>query len=367
VTNGSVLGAMAEGSENPSAAGSPEAVERSYRLDLVSYIAPQQLAALAEPSWVDTVGMLSAIWIELLLLLAAANLLSRLTIPWAVAPAILIMVAIATRINALNVVIHEGSHGFLARSRVVNDRLCNAAASWWMLHSVEEYRPSHRLHHLYLHQSRDPDLDQYLIADKGGTLTRLMLRDLIGLTAVRRAQVLRSTANRDANTTRSEGSWTASRNLAGKALAQLIILGQFVVLQGILSGLFFYAIFWLVPVLCIFPVLKRFKAITEHFDPDLRRAGNHSWIARTSAVGRVQDHVIGARMEYHFEHHVLPTIPHRGLKHLHRCLEERGYFTDCSARTRSSILSGGYIHFLSHLSAFGQPGSAPEPIAQAHM
>jgi fatty acid desaturase len=356
---------MADASANPSAPRSPEAVERSYRLDFANYIAPGQLAALAEPSWVDTFGMLSAIWIELLLLLAAANLLSRLTIPWAIAPAILIMVAIATRINALNVVIHEGSHGFLARRRVVNDRLCNAAASWWMLHSVEEYRPSHRLHHLYLHQSRDPDLDQYLIAENGGTLTRLVLQDLIGLTAVRRAGVLRSTANRDATTTRSEGSWTARRNLAGKALAQLIILGQFVLLQGVLSGLFFYAIFWLVPVLCIFPVLKRFKAITEHFDPDLRRAGNHAWIARTSAMGRVQDHVIGARMEYHFEHHVLPTIPHRGLKRLHRCLEERGYFTDCSARTRSAILSGGYVRFVSHLSAFRRPESAPDHIAQA--
>jgi len=357
---------MADASENPSAARSPEAVERSYRLDFVSYIAPHELAALAEPSWADTFGMLSAIWIGLLLLLVAANLLSQLTIPWAIAPAILIMVAIATRINAINVVIHEGSHGFLARRRVVNDRLCNAAASWWMLHSVEEYRPSHRLHHLYLHQSRDPDLDQYLIAENRGTLTRLVLQDLSGLTAVRRARVLMSTANRDAVTTQTEGSSTARRNLAGKALAQLIILGQFALVQGILSGLLFYAIFWLVPVLCIFPVLKRLKAITEHFDPDLRRAGNHSWIARTSAVGRVQDHVIGARMEYHFEHHVLPTIPYRGLKRVHRRLEERGYFTNCSAETRSAILSGGYVRFLSHLSAFGQPGSAPEPIAQAN-
>lgn len=356
---------MAHASDNPPAARTPEAVERSYRRDFLSYIAPHQLAALAEPSGVDTFGMLSIIWIELLLLLAAANLLSRLTIAWALAPAILIMVAIATRINALNVVIHEGSHGFLARRRVVNDRLCNAAASWWMLHSVEEFRPAHRLHHLYLHQSHDPDLDQYLIAEKRGTLTRLVLRDLSGLTAIRRARALMSTANRDATTTQSEVTWTRTRNLAGKALAQLIILGPFVVLQGIPLGLFFYAIFWLVPVVCIFPVLKRLKAITEHFDPDLRRGETHSWIARTSAVGRIQDHVIGARMEYHFEHHVLPTIPYRGLKRLHRRLEEHGYFADCPARTRSAILSGGYLRFLRHLSAFGQQGSAPEPIVRA--
>jgi fatty acid desaturase len=356
---------MADARESPSAARSPEVVERSYRRDFLSYIAADQLAALAEPSWVDTVGLLSIIWIELLALLVAANLLSRLTIAWAIAPAMLIMVAVATRINALNVVVHEGSHGFLARRRVVNDRLCNAAASWWMLHSVEEFRPAHRLHHLYLHQDRDPDLDQYLIAEKRGTLTRLVLQDLSGLTAIRRARALMSTANHDATTTQSEGAWTQTRNLAGKALAQLIILGQFVVLQGIPSGLFFYAIFWLVPVLCLFPVLKRLKAITEHFDPDLRRAGNDSWIARTSAVGLIQDHVIGAHMEYHFEHHVLPTIPYRGLKRLHGRLEEHGYFAHCPARTRSAVLSGGYLRFLRHLSAFGSRGSAPEPIVRA--
>ena len=136
-------------------------MERSYRLDLASYIAPQQLAALAEPSWVVTVGMLSAIWIELLLLLAAASLLSRLTIPWAVAPAILIMVAIATRIQRAQRCRPRGIP-WLPCSKPGGERpTVQSAASWWMLHSVEEYRPSHRLHHLYLHQSLVIDLDQY--------------------------------------------------------------------------------------------------------------------------------------------------------------------------------------------------------------
>ena len=43
-------------------------------------------------------------------------------------------------------------------------------------------------------------------------------------------------------------------------------------------------------------------------------------------------------MEYHFEHHVVPTIPYRGLKKLHRQLDETGLF----ARHRE-VISDGYV------------------------
>ncbi len=65
------------------------------------------------------------------------------------------------------------------------------------------------------------------------------------------------------------------------------------------------------------------------------------WTARTSYAGRLQNHLVGARMEYHFEHHVLPTIPYRGLKRLHRRLEESGLFT-----RHSEVISHGYVLFL---------------------
>ncbi len=46
-------------------------------------------------------------------------------------------------------------------------------------------------------------------------------------------------------------------------------------------------------------------------------------------------------MEYHFEHHVLPTIPYRGLKKLHRRLENTGLF-----ESDGDLLSHGYVRFL---------------------
>jgi fatty acid desaturase len=55
-------------------------------------------------------------------------------------------------------------------------------------------------------------------------------------------------------------------------------------------------------------------------------------------------------MEYHFEHHVLPTIPYRGLKRLHRQLGQTDLFS-----THGDVISHGYIRFLSRalVASFG--------------
>ena len=129
--------------------------------------------------------------------------------------------------------------------------------------------------------------------------------------------------------------------LAGKAVTQLVVLGQFMVFQGIPWGIVFYVAFWLVPIVCIYPMTQRLKNIAEHFDPALRDPTVVRWVARTSAAGIIQNHLLGARMEYHFEHHVLPTIPYQGLRKLHRTLDSAGLFAE-----HGEFLSGGYVQFV---------------------
>ncbi len=103
-------------------------------------------------------------------------------------------------------------------------------------------------------------------------------------------------------------------------------------------------VFWLIPIVCLYPMILRLKTITEHFDAGLRVPDNVQWTARTSAAGWLQNHLIGARMEYHFEHHVLPTIPFRGLRALHGPLDTEG----CSIVT---LFSPGYVRFLARAAA----------------
>ena len=74
---------------------------------------------------------------------------------------------------------------------------------------------------------------------------------------------------------------------------------------------------------------------------------------------RDAEYLIGAKMEYHFEHHLLPTIPYHGLKKLHRCLRARGFFDRLSRGDRARALSGGYLHFARHF-------EEPVPTADVH-
>ena len=48
-----------------------------------------------------------------------------------------------------------------------------------------------------------------------------------------------------------------------------MVLGQFLLFQGLGRGILFYLVFWLMPIVCMYPMILRLKTITEHFDPGL--------------------------------------------------------------------------------------------------
>ena len=109
-------------------------------------------------------------------------------------------------------------------------------------------------------------------------------------------------------------------------------------------------VFWLVPIVCMYPMILRLKTITEHFDPGLREPSSVHWTAEPAAPAGCKTTWVGARMEYHFEHHVVPTIPYRGLKRLHRQLADADLFAQ-----HGEVISHGYLRFLSRavVASFG--------------
>jgi fatty acid desaturase len=313
--------------------------ERAWREQLDTLLGAEELRLLAKQSVSDSLLALAVLWIEVAGLLAVANLLPSWPLGWAIPVGVVVVLLLGTRMNAFGVVLHEGSHGFLAPSRTWNDRICNWGAAFWSINSVEEYRPTHRLHHRYLGGERDPDRNFYLVPARRGALTLLLLQDLAGVTAFRRA------TSRIAGTSQESGApaslLTRPQLLIGKFVTQAIVLGQFLYFQGIPRGLAFYVVFWLVPIVCLYPMILRLKTITEHFDAGLRDPATVHWTARTSVAGWLQNHLIGARMEYHFEHHVIPTIPFKGLRTLHRTLDRSDLFD-----RHGELLSQGYVIFL---------------------
>jgi fatty acid desaturase len=350
--------ATQRGTEEESAGGVSTPLEQSERLwreHLTQLVDADQLQAYGKQSLSDTVASIGVVWLEVIALLVVANLLPHLVLGLAIPLGIVVVILMGLRMNAFGVIIHEAAHGSLAKSRPLNDRICNWAVAFWTINSVEEYRPTHRLHHRYLGQERDPDRVFYFVPAHRGALTSVILQDLLGITAFKRA------------TTRISGTSQASgapasllakpHLLVGKVVTQLIVLGQFILFQGLALGVVFYVVFWLIPIVCLFPMLVRLKTFTEHFDPALRQANSSHWIARTSCAGWLQNHVIGARMEYHFEHHVFPAIPFRGLQRLHEHLDETGLFVQ-----QQELLSGGYVQFTTRavMNSFGKQSATAQ-------
>jgi fatty acid desaturase len=329
--------------------------EKLWREQFESLLSATDIQSWSRASIGDSVAAIAVLWFEVVVLLAGANLLVRLPLGWAVAAGIAVVVLMGLRMNAFGVILHEGSHGLLAKPRTRNDNLCNWGAAFWTINSVEEYRPTHRLHHRYLGQERDPDRTFYLVPARRGALTLLVLQDLTGVTAFRRATTRISGTSHESGAPAS--LLTRPRLLVGKVVTQLVVLGQFVLFQGILRGLLFYAVFWLVPIVCLYPMILRLKTITEHYDPALRDPKNTRWTARTSYASWLQNHWIGSRMEFHFEHHVIPTIPYRGLKALHGKLDEVDLF-----ERHPEVLSDGYVRFLARAVAgsFAQQGAVAD-------
>ena len=327
--------------------------ERQWREELSQVVSEEELKSLSEQSLADTSVAIAVLWVEVAILVAAANFLPRLALTWAVPSGILVVLLMGLRMNAFGVILHEGSHGLLAKSRAFNDRICNWGIAFWTINSVEEYRPTLRLHHRYLGQERDPDRVFYLVPYRRGALTSLLLQDLFGVTAFRRATTRISGTSQESGAPAS--LLARPQLLVGKFITQLVVLGQFILFQGVRRGILFYVVFWLVPIVCMYPMILRLKTITEHFDPGLRDVDSVHWIARTSVAGLIENHLVGARMEFHFEHHVLPTIPYRGLKTLHRRLDHVGLFT-----RHGEVISHGYIRFLSR-AVSASFGRSPTP------
>lgn len=228
-------------------------------------------------------------------------------------------------VNWINVQVHEASHSLLFRSKRINDFYINWLLGNWALHDVMTYRSTHDKHHSHLHMEQDPDREMY-IGHARTSLIHSLLSDLCGWTALKRVKQVIS-MNRKTGKTTNHFS-----RLVPKAIAQCILLGLLTHNHGP-TGVAIYATVILVPIFCIFPALIRVRTIVQHFDRRmLTDQEDQIWCSRSTVTGFVERIIIGARMDYHFEHHLLPSIPYYNLQKLHLILKENGFFDHDESR-----------------------------------
>ncbi|HUJ59723.1 MAG TPA: fatty acid desaturase family protein [Kofleriaceae bacterium] len=276
------------------------------------------------------------------------------------------VIVLGGRQLALAVAMHEGAHGTLFTrpwaNHVVVDWLC--ARPVWS--DTARYRRHHLAHHAHTGTARDPDLA--LAPERPmtrGSLVRKLARDLAGITGVRR---LIGLVMIDAELLAFDVSGAvrrAPRRSAGHHLRALARnawrpIAANLVLAGVLAatGHAWLYLAWAVAYLTMFSLVIRVRSLAEHAcmtrtADELRntRSTAAGWLARTTFAP--------LHVNYHLEHHLLPTVPYHRLPALHRVLERRDAIPPGS-RAR------GYLDVLRIVSARKPPNTVDGPRFQKH-
>ncbi len=225
---------------------------------------------------------------------------------------------IGARQHALLVLVHEAAHGRLFKNRRLNDWVGEALLSWpLVLVKMRDYRRTHFAHHRSTNTERDPDWMRKQSADwtfpmPAGALLRMLARDLLGLGVVGllfdRRVIPPSAPAQDRDDVRM------------RILRPILVVA--LIAAAVAAGLGVpLLLFWVVPFVTWLQVIMRVRSIAEHFAID-GREGVYAETRTTLPNWFERVFVAPKNINYHFEHHLYPTVPCHRLAALHQRLME---------------------------------------------
>ena len=226
------------------------------------------------------------------------------TNPFTIFAAILLL---GGRQLGLGVINHECGHGSLFKSWTLNKFAGQWLAAAFVFSNARAYRSGHTKHHRLGGTKQDPDLQNYVnYAVTRDSFRRKMLRDITGRTGIKTLGL-------------------AAKGYGKKAVRDWVIAQ--VILWAVLFsvGQGWLYLLWPAAFLTSHMVIIRIRNAAEHasvpdlFDPDPRK---HT---RTT-YPRIWEKPFFApnNVNYHLEHHILPSVPCYRLPEFHAYLEKEG-------------------------------------------
>jgi fatty acid desaturase len=241
---------------------------------------------------------------------------------------------IGARQLGLAILMHDAAHRALFRNRRLNDVVGNWLCAYPVLSDLRPYRPYHLQHHAKNWTADDPDLSlaqPFPITRR--SLWRKVRRDLSGQTGWKR---LRATLR-----TRAAVDATVQRNFdAGReALWGVLVTNAVLLALMTLAGHPALYLLWVGAWLTTYSLVMRVRSIAEHAVP-LDAADELTNTRTTLATWWERLLVAPNRVNFHLEHHLVPTIPHYHLPAFHRLLRARGVLDRaCVARGYAAVLA----------------------------
>ncbi|TMA79911.1 MAG: fatty acid desaturase [Deltaproteobacteria bacterium] len=250
---------------------------------------------------------------------------------------------IAARQLGMAVVMHEAAHRTLFKSRAWNDWAGNWLAAYPVWTDTGPYRNYHLAHHSKTGTFEDPDLGlvtPFPITPE--SFRRKVWRDLSGQTGIKQAILVykrdmgfgRRRSQRNFGMSGGERADVGWHKIAPVAITNAVLLAILT-----LAGHPALYLLWVVSWLTTYRLVTRIRAIAEHsvvpdqLDP-LRntRTTRARWWERLLIAPNL--------VNYHYEHHLMMTVPHHNLPKLHRRLREHGLLPE------GCFASGGYLEVL---------------------
>lgn len=285
------------------------------RLDPKTIFTPQEWETLTHrPAWMG-IALVAHAW-------AVIALAAALFLAWPnPLTFVLAVMIIGARQLGLAILMHEGAHGGLSKSKALNDFLGEWLCAAPVGADLKPYRAYHLRHHKYTEQPEDPDLPLSApFPISRWSLARKVIRDLTGQTFFKQrlAPLLARAFNKRA-TGQREG----------------VIIDSGAIRFWLLNGLAFAACaaagywwaflaLWIVPMATWFPLITRVRNIAEHacvgrHDDPFRQA-------RTTYANPLERFFIAPYwVHYHAEHHLFMHVPCWNLEAAHRLLIAKGY------------------------------------------
>ena len=244
------------------------------------------------------------------------------------------LLLIGGRQLGLGILLHECSHQAFFSTVRLNRFVGHWFAGMPMLIPFDFYRPYHLKHHAKTGTEEDPDLgniEQYPVSKT--SFVRKVLRDVLGLSGIKMLYGMlffvlpgRQGSTVSLGTNEQDGAYSQS---GWKNYTQVLLFhGSMIVLLSVLGQPLLYA-YWWVAFIFFYPFIVRLRQIAEHgampaFASDDVRDTTRTTIARWWERALFAPNYVN----YHCEHHFLPTVPSYNLPKMHAWLKARGFYQD---------------------------------------
>lgn len=228
------------------------------------------------------------------------------------------------------ILMHDCGHNSLFKSRKLNQFVGTWLVSAPVFSDMQTYSRQHTIHHKDVGTSRDPDLANYAAYPiSKASLVRKFLRDLCGLTALKFWFYILKTRHP------SHKSMVSNRALFTGIVVNLLLF------------LFCYALniawlylVWIAAYNTTYFLFLRIRHIGEHAAVPNSNSPNMFENTRTTLSSWWERLCVSpVYVNYHIEHHLLPSVPPYNLPLMHRWLVAKEAY-------KNTPLPSGYIAML---------------------